>query len=211
MLGIGNRQGICIVLSSPSGAGKTTISRKMLEKDLDIKMSVSYTTRKARDGEVDGVDYHFVSQEKFKEMINKREFLEHAQVFGHFYGTPRKFVETQLNSSKDVVFDIDWQGTHQLKEKMGDNLVSIFILPPSMVELEKRLRQRAKDTDDVVADRMKKASDEISHWDEYDYVIVNENLEQAMLDVECIVKAERLRRIRYPGMAQFVHRLLFGN
>jgi guanylate kinase len=210
MLRVGNRQGICVVLSSPSGAGKTTISRKLLESDPQVKMSVSCTTRPPRVGEVDGRDYYFVSKDKFKDMINEGAFLEHAEVFGHFYGTPKSFVDEQLNTGKDVVFDIDWQGTRQLAEKMDGDLVSIFILPPSMEELEKRLRARAQDTDEVVQKRMKKASREISHWNEYDYVIVNENLVQAMVDVEKIVQAERLRRIRYPGMEPFVQSLLFG-
>lgn len=210
MFGVGNRQGICVVLSSPSGAGKTTISRALLESDPEITMSVSCTTRPPRPGEVDGRDYYFVSKDKFKEMINKGEFLEHAEVFGHFYGTPRSFVDGKLSEGKDVVFDIDWQGTRQLAEKMDGDLVSIFILPPSMEELEKRLRQRNQDVEEVVQKRMKKASREISHWNEYDYVIVNENLNQAMADVEKIVQAERLRRFRYPKMELFVQTLLFG-
>ncbi len=210
MLRVGNRQGICVVLSSPSGAGKTTISRKLLESDREVEMSVSCTTRPPRNGEVDGEDYYFVSKDKFKEMINKGDFLEHAEVFGHFYGTPKSFVDARLNESKDVVFDIDWQGTQQLRSKLEKQLVSIFILPPSMEELEKRLRTRAQDAEEVVQKRMKKASREISHWNEYDYVIVNENLEQAMADVEKIVQAERLKRTRYPGMENFVQNLLFN-
>ena len=210
MLRVGNRQGICVVLSSPSGAGKTTISRKLLESDPELKISISCTTRPPRKNEVDGVDYYFVSKDKFKEMINHGEFLEHAEVFGHFYGTPKKYVDEQLNKGLDVVFDIDWQGTRQLSDKLDGQLVSIFILPPSMEELEKRLRQRAMDADDVVQKRMKKASREISHWNEYEYVIVNENLEQAMADVEKIVQAERLKRARYPEMELFVQNLLFN-
>lgn len=211
MFSIGNRQGICIVLSSPSGAGKTTISRKLLESDGELSMSTSCTTRAPRPGEKDAEDYFFVTKDKFKDMINNNEFLEHAEVFGNFYGTPKSFVDAKLQKGEDVVFDIDWQGTRQLKEKMGNDLVSIFILPPSMEELEKRLRVRNQDEEEVVRKRMKKASREISHWNEYDYVIVNENLEQALADVEIIVKAERLRRGRYPKLEAFVQNLLFSD
>lgn len=211
MQSVGNRLGICVVLSSPSGAGKTTISRRLLESDPEVKMSISCTTRAPRSNEIDGRDYYFVTKDKFKDMINEGAFLEHAEVFGHFYGTPRSFVEGQLNSGKDVVFDIDWQGTQQLRKKLNDQLVSIFILPPSMEELEKRLRARALDSDEVVQKRMKKASREISHWHEYDYVIVNENLQQAMSDVEKILQAERMKRARQPGLEPFVQNLLFGN
>ena len=211
MLRVGNRQGICVVLSSPSGAGKTTISRKLLESDPEIEMSISCTTRPPRANEVDGVDYYFVSKDKFKDMINEGAFLEHAEVFGHFYGTPKSFVDAKLDAGLDVVFDIDWQGTRQLADKLDGQLVSIFILPPSMEELEKRLHARAMDSAEVVQKRMKKASREISHWNEYDYVIVNHDLVQAMADVEKIVQAERLKRKRYPGMENFVQNLLFGN
>ena len=207
---LGNRQGLCFVLSSPSGAGKTTISRKMLETDPELTMSVSCTTRAPRPGEVDGKDYFFVSKEKFKEMVNNNEFLEYAEVFGNFYGTPIKFVQDTLTSGKDVVFDIDWQGTRQLAEKMPENIVSVFILPPSMEELEKRLKQRAQDDEEVVRKRMKKASREISHWNEYHYVIVNTDLDKAMTAVENILRAERLKRKRQPGLDNFVQSLLFG-
>lgn len=210
MIKISNRVGLCFVLSSPSGAGKTTISRKMLERDNELVMSTSCTTRTPRPGEVDGKDYYFVSKDKFKDMVNAGEFLEYAEVFGHFYGTPKKFVEGTLNSGKDVVFDIDWQGTRQLAEKLPSHIVSVFILPPSMEELENRLRQRAQDDDEVVRKRMKKASREISHWSEYDYVIINHDLDKAMHDVENILHAERLKRTRQPGLDFFVQELLFG-
>ena len=207
---IGNRHGLCLVLSSPSGAGKTTISRKVLESDDDLVMSISCTTRAPRPGEVDGKDYYFVTKDKFREMENNNEFLEHAEVFGNFYGTPKSFVDGQLAQGKDVIFDIDWQGTQQLRDKMPDKLVSIFVLPPSMAELENRLRTRAQDDDEVVRKRMKKASREISHWDEYDYVIINRNLDQALDDSKRIIQAERLKRIRYPRLKNFVDDLLFG-
>ncbi len=210
MTKLGNRHGLCFVLSSPSGAGKTTISRKLLESDGEIIMSVSYTTRPPRPAEVDGKDYHFISKEKFKDMVNKGEFLEYAEVFGHFYGTPFKFVHDKLKDGQDVIFDIDWQGTRQLADKLPENIVSVFVLPPSMAELEKRLRQRAQDDDEVVRKRMKKASREISHWDEYHYVVVNTDLEQAIEDVRNILHAERLKRTRQPQLEQFVQELLFG-
>jgi len=207
---IGNRRGLCFVLSSPSGAGKTTISRIILEKNKDIAMSISYTTRAPRPLEKDGEDYFFTSKESFRKMVDNDEFLEYAEVFGHFYGTPRKFVEEQLKSGKDVLFDIDWQGTQQLTEKMGEDIVSVFILPPSMAELQKRLEQRAQDAEDVVQKRMKKASREISHWNEYDYVIVNNELEIATETVQRILEAERLKRYRQPYLENFVQDLLFN-
>ena len=211
MFGVGNRHGMCIVLSSPSGAGKTTISRLLLEKDADVTMSISCTTREPRANEINGRDYHFISKERFKSMVNNNEFLEYAEVFGNFYGTPRSYVEEQLSHSRDVVFDIDWQGTRQLAGKMQGRMVSVFILPPTLEELEKRLRHRALDSEDVVKKRMEKAAREISHWDEYDYVVVNSKLEDALNSVEGIVSAERLKRIRYPEMQNFVQNLLFGN
>ncbi len=202
---------MCFVLSSPSGAGKTTISRKMLEIDEHLTMSVSYTTREPRPGEVDGTDYFFISKDKFREMINADEFVEHAEVFGNFYGTPRAFVEENLSAEKDVIFDIDWQGTRQLSKTMPDDVVSVFILPPSMAELEKRLNSRAQDSAEVVAKRMKKASREISHWNEYDYVLINQDLEPTMKSVNRILLAERLRIGRQPELEGFVQELLFGD
>jgi guanylate kinase len=204
------RRGMCFVLSSPSGAGKTTISRKMLEIDSDLTMSISYTTRAPRVGEVDGVDYFFASKDEFRDLINANAFLEHAEVFGHFYGTPRKFVEDNLSKGVDVIFDIDWQGTHQLKEQMKADVVSVFILPPSMQELENRLKSRAQDSDEVVTKRMKKASREISHWTEYDYVLINTDLDETMENVNRILLAERLHISRQPMLENFVQDLLFG-
>lgn len=206
---IERRRGLCFVLSSPSGAGKTTISRKMLEMDDQLAMSISYTTREPRPGEADATDYFFITKDLFKEMVNNDEFIEYAEVFGHFYGTPKSFVEAKLESGVDVLFDIDWQGTQQLAAKLPQDMVSVFILPPSMAELEQRLRSRAQDSDTVVQKRMKKASREISHWNEYDYVIVNNKLETAMRSVNRILLAERLRRIRQPELEAFVQDLLF--
>lgn len=211
MLKLGNRRGLCFVLSSPSGAGKTTISRKLLATDHELSLSISCTTRAPRPGEVDGKDYFFVSKEKFRDMVNNNEFIEHAEVFGNFYGTPKAFVEGQLTLGKDIIFDIDWQGTEILTQKMPDDMVSVFILPPSMLELERRLKERNQDDEETVRKRMKKASREISHWDDYNYVIVNTDLGQSMRDVENILKAERLKRSRQPALEKFVQDLLFGD
>jgi guanylate kinase len=202
------RRGLMLVLSSPSGAGKTTLSRRLLESDGNIRMSVSATTRPMRPSEVHGEDYHFVTPRQFETMMAQGAFLEHANVFGNQYGTPRGLVEAALASGTDVLFDIDWQGTQQLKEKMRDDLVSIFILPPSHDELERRLRVRAQDSDDVVAARMAKAADEISHWPEYDYVIVNADLDKALAGIQAILNGERLRRTRQTGISEFVTRLV---
>ncbi len=202
------RRGLMLVLSSPSGAGKTTISRRLLAADGNISLSVSATTRAMRPGEEHGKDYHFISHDDFAGWVNDDKFLEHAQVFGNRYGTPAHLVTDALGGGCDVLFDIDWQGTQQLKEKMRDDLVSIFILPPSHEELERRLRTRASDSDDVVASRMAKAADEISHWPEYDYVIVNTDLDKALFDVQAILNAERLKRTRQIGISDFASRLL---
>jgi len=196
-----------LVLSSPSGAGKTTLSRRLLDSDRGIALSVSVTTRPRRATEREGVDYYFVGQEEFADLADKGEFLEHATVFGNRYGTPRAVVLDELALGKDILFDIDWQGTQQLKEKMRDDLVSVFILPPSHAELERRLKSRAEDTDEVVASRMAKAADEISHWPEYDYVIVNSHLDKALMDIQAILNAERLRRNRQTGIAAFARKL----
>ncbi len=198
------RRGLMLVLSSPSGAGKTTISRRLLARDGGIAMSVSATTRPPRPGEVDGVDYHFVSNERFRAMIEAGEFLEHARVFDNHYGTPRGPVEASLRAGNDVLFDIDWQGTQQLKDKAGNDLVSIFVLPPALAELERRLRARAQDADAVVAKRMARAADEMSHWPEYDYIIVNRDLDDSVRSVAAILHAERLKRARQTGLAAFV-------
>jgi len=196
-----------LVLSSPSGAGKTTLSRRLLEADRGIALSVSATTRARRPTEREGVDYYFVTMPQFETMIAEGAFLEHARVFGNRYGTPRAVVMDELALGKDILFDIDWQGTQQLKEKMRDDLVSIFILPPSHAELERRLRNRAEDSDEIVAGRMAKAADEISHWPEYDYVIVNTDVEKALADIQAILNAERLKRSRQTGISEFVGRL----
>ncbi|WP_068438123.1 guanylate kinase [Magnetospirillum sp. XM-1] len=202
-----SRRGLMLVLSSPSGAGKSTISRALLERDGAIGMSVSATTRAPRPGEVDGKDYHFVSVETFHQMVEKREFLEHARVFDNFYGTPKGPVDQILRSGRDVLFDIDWQGTQQMAQNARADLVSVFILPPSVEELERRLRGRAQDSDEVVAKRMSKAGDEMSHWPEYDYIVVNVDLEKSIAAVQSILAAERLKRDRQVGLPDFVTRL----
>ncbi|MCG8491906.1 MAG: guanylate kinase [Sneathiellales bacterium] len=205
-----NRRGLMLVLSSPSGAGKTTISRSLLADDPDLSMSVSATTRSPRPGEVDGKDYFFMEPVDFNLKVNRGELLEHAKVFDHYYGTPKKAVNDALSQGKDILFDIDWQGTQQLAQKAGDDLVSIFILPPSTQALEKRLKTRAQDSDEVVARRMSKASEEISHWAEYDYVVINDDVERCISEVKAILKAERVRRIRRTGLLPFVDQLREG-
>jgi guanylate kinase len=202
-----SRRGLMLVLSSPSGAGKTTLSRMLLETEPLISMSVSVTTRKPRPNEVEGKDYFFVSSEKFEAMAAAGEFLEYATVFGNRYGTPRKAVLDALVSGRDVLFDIDWQGTQQLRQLAGD-LASIFILPPSHEELDRRLRKRASDSEDVMKERMSQAAAEISHWAEYDYVVVNDDLEAASQKVRAILHAERLKLSRATGIADFVRKLI---
>jgi guanylate kinase len=204
--GIG-RRGLMLVLSSPSGAGKTSISRRLLERHADLSLSISVTTRPPRPGEVDGVHYHFIGQDRFAEMVARGELLEHATVFGRSYGTPRAPVEAALAEGRDVLFDIDWQGTQQVAEKARDDLVSVFILPPSVPELERRLRARAQDSDEEIARRMAKAADEMSHWREYDYVIVNTDFDESVARVEAILAVERLRLRRQVGMSGFVRGL----
>ncbi len=201
------RRGLMLVLSSPSGAGKTTISRRLLRADARIDLSVSATTRPKRPTETDGVDYHFVDQAAFDAMVAKDQFLEHATVFGHSYGTPRAPVEAALAAGEDVLFDIDWQGTQQLAERAAKDLVRVFILPPSTAELERRLRSRAQDPEDVVQARMAKAADEMSHWAEYDYIVVNHEVEESLAQVQAILTAERLKRERQVGLHEFVERL----
>ena len=201
------RRGLMLVLSSPSGAGKTTLSRKLLETDPGIELSVSVTTRKQRPGEIDGHDYHFIDAARFDAMVKGGELLEWAQVFGHRYGTPRAPVEAALANGHDVLFDIDWQGTQQLREKADHDLVSIFVLPPSMADLERRLRRRAQDPDEVVRARMATAADEMSHWAEYDYVVINTDVDRAFREVHTILAAERLKRERQTGLSDFVRRL----
>ncbi len=201
------RRGMMLVLSSPSGAGKTTLAKRLLETDANFTMSVSVTTRAKRPTEVHGQDYYFISPAAFKAKVERGELLEHATVFGHSYGTPREPVEEALGQGLDVLFDIDWQGTQQLKEKAREDVVSIFILPPSRQELERRLKSRAQDTPEVVAARMAKANDEISHWAEYDYVIVNDDVQAAETRIAFIVEAERYRRARQTGLSAFVRGL----
>jgi guanylate kinase len=205
-----DRRGLLLVLSSPSGAGKTTLARRLLEGDTAITMSVSVTTRKPRPGEVDGRDYHFIDQPVFDRKAASGELLEWARVFDHGYGTPRLPVVAALDAGRDVLFDIDWQGTQQLAARMPADLVRVFILPPSAKALEARLRARAQDPPDVVAKRMSKAADEISHWAEYDYVLVNDDFERAMAGLKSILAAERLKRVRQPGLMGFVQRLTAG-
>jgi len=205
-----SRRGLMLVLSSPSGAGKSTISREILARDSGITMSVSVTTRPKRPGEVAGRDYRFVDVADFNLMVNRRELLEYAKVFDNYYGTPATPVMEALDSGQDVLFDIDWQGTQQIEEKAGEDLVSVFILPPSTVDLERRLKKRAQDPPEVVARRMSKASDEMSHYAEYDYIIVNRDIEESVRNVTAILAAERLRRERMIGLGEFVKGLRSG-
>ena len=199
-----------MILSSPSGAGKTTISRLLLERDANINMSISVTTRPKRPGEVEGVDYRFVDPTEFNLMVNRQEFLEYAKVFDHYYGTPRDPVEKSLAAGRDVLFDIDWQGTQKLVENAVHDVATVFILPPSTAELERRLSTRAQDPPDVVVGRMSKAADEISHYPEYDYIIVNKDIEESVAEVQSILAAERLKRDRLTGLGEFVKALREG-
>jgi guanylate kinase len=201
------RRGLMLVLSSPSGAGKTTLSRMLLQADPGIELSVSVTTRPPRRGEVDGRDYQFIDARRFDAMVKKEELLEWAKVFDNRYGTPRGAVDAALVAGRDVLFDIDWQGTQQLREKARSDLVSIFVLPPSIAALEERLHSRAEDSPEVIRRRMETAADEMSHWAEYDYVVVNVEVEQAFADVCAILAAERLKRERRIGLSEFVRGL----
>jgi guanylate kinase len=205
------RRGLMFVLSSPSGAGKTTISRSIMERDANVHLSISVTTRPPRRGEVDGEHYHFISNEDFGLMVNRGELLEHAKVFDYYYGTPREQVERHLAAGEDVLFDIDWQGTQQLRQNTRDDLASVFILPPSTRDLERRLHTRAQDSAETIAKRMAKASDEISHWAEYDYVVINDDVERCIADVHGILQAERMKRHRGIGLVDFVKRLREGH
>ena len=202
------RRGLLVVLSSPSGAGKTTISRLLLEADGAIQISVSATTRPMRPGEKDGRDYHFVDDAQFEAMIEAEEFAEYATVFDHRYGTPATPVREAIEQGSDILFDIDWQGARQLQERMGADLVTIFLLPPSMGELERRLVARGTDRDSVIATRMRRAAGEIEHWAEYDYVLVNDDMDRCLGNVRAIVAAERLRRSRQLGLTDFVRGLI---
>jgi guanylate kinase len=201
------RRGLMFVLSSPSGAGKTTLSRLLIERTPGLRMSVSATTRAKRPGEAEGRDYLFVDAERFKEMVKREELLEWATVFGNRYGTPRAPVEAALSAGQDVLFDIDWQGTQQLREKARADVVSVFILPPSAADLERRLHTRAQDSDEVIRARMSRASHEMSHWAEYDYIVINRNVDEAFAEVQSILKAERLKRERRTGLTTFVREL----
>ena len=204
--GVG-RRGLMLVLSSPSGAGKTSIARQLLAEDANLTLSVSATTRPPRPNEIDGRDYHFVDQARFDDMVASEAFLEYATVFGNSYGTPKADVMAVLEAGGDVLFDIDWQGTQQVANAAGDDLVSVFVLPPSRAALQSRLEARAEDSDEVVAARMAKASDEISHYPEYNYIVVNDDLERSVRSVRAILAAERLRRDRQTGLTEFVRTL----
>ncbi len=202
------RRGVLFVLSSPSGAGKSTIARKLLAAEPSLAMSVSATTRPIRPGEVDGRDYRFVDLDRFREMVAENEFLEWAHVFGHRYGTPRAAVESMLAAGQDVLFDIDWQGAQQLFQIAGGDVVRVFILPPSMEELHRRLEHRATDSTEVIEARMARAASEVSHWDGYDYVLVNDDVEGCFKSVHTILAAERLKRSRQTGMIGLIRRLM---
>ena len=201
------RRGLMFVLSSPSGAGKTTLTRLLMERMPGLKMSVSATTRAKRPGEVEGRDYLFVDKARFEEMVKRNELLEWATVFDNRYGTPRAPVEAALSKGEDVLFDIDWQGTQQLREKAHDDVVSVFILPPSVLDLEKRLHSRAQDSNEVIRGRMSRASHEMSHWAEYDYIVINHEVDTAFAEVQSILRAERLKRKRRTGLTTFVRDL----
>jgi guanylate kinase len=203
----GERRGLMFVLSSPSGAGKSTLSRLLIDRTPGLRMSVSVTTRAKRPGEIEGEHYYFIDKARFERMVSAGELLEHAPVFDNHYGTPRDAVEQALSAGEDVLFDIDWQGTQQLREKARADVVSVFILPPSAQDLEKRLHTRAQDTDEVIRGRMDRASHELSHWAEYDYVVINNDLDLAFSEVETILHAERLKRERQPGLSAFVRGL----
>ena len=201
------RRGIMFVISSPSGAGKTTLTRSLIEKDSNLRLSISVTTRPKRSNEVDGVHYHFISRRRFDAMRRSGELLEFAKVHGNFYGTPRKAVEKAIQAGHDVLFDIDWQGAQQLYAKMRADVVSVFILPPSAADLEKRLHTRAQDSDEVIRGRMSRATHELSHWAEYDYIVVNHSVDDAFAEVQSILRAERLKRERRTGLTEFVRGL----
>jgi len=203
-----NRRGILFVLSSPSGAGKTSLSRKLLERNKNLFLSISYTTRPPRPGEINESDYYFIDDGKFNEMLKRDEFLESAKVFDHYYGTPKSPIIAAIESGKDVLFDIDWQGTQQLMNSLQDDLVKVFVLPPSAKELEKRLLKRNQDTNKTVKDRMSKASNEISHYAEYDYIIVNEDFEDSLVNIESILVAEGLKRSRQLKIQEVINNLL---
>ena len=200
-----------LVLSSPSGAGKSSICRALLDLDRNLYLSISTTTRKKRPNEVSGIDYNFVTLDEFEYKLSQNNFIEHAKVFNNFYGTDKSFVENKINKGKDLLFDIDWQGAQQLREKMREDIVSVFILPPSKKELERRLKERGQDTDEVVKERMSEATAEITHWAEYDYVIINEDLNLSVKTVLGILHSERMKRIRQIGLGEFVRSISLDN
>jgi guanylate kinase len=202
------RRGIMLVVSSPSGAGKTTLTRNLLEQEENVSLSVSVTTRERRSSEIDGVHYHFISKRRFESMRDSDDLLEYAEVHGNYYGTPREEVEKTLSAGRDMLFDIDWQGTQQLYAKMRSDVVSVFVLPPSAEELKHRLERRAEDSSDVIIRRLKNAAEEIPHWNEYDYVLVNRDLDKSFLRLRAILTAERLKRVLKPNLEGFVAELL---
>ncbi len=203
----GRRRGLMLVISSPSGAGKTSLSRRLLELEPQLSLSVSVTTRPPRPGEVDGMDYHFIDMARFEELVSSGALLEHATVYGHRYGTPRQPVEEALAAGRDVLFDIDWQGAQQIRARARDDMVAVFILPPSVPELERRLRRRAQDPEETVRYRLARVAADVTHWPEYDYVIVNRDFEVSLAGLRAILNGERLRRHRQPGLAEFVNML----
>tara|TARA_Y100000746_G_scaffold119134_1_gene101911 strand:- start:13 stop:648 length:636 start_codon:yes stop_codon:yes gene_type:complete len=204
-------KGLMLVLSSPSGAGKSSICRALLDLDKNLYLSISTTTRKKRPNEMSGIDYNFVTLDEFEYKLSQNNFIEHAKVFNNFYGTDKSIVENKINEGKDLLFDIDWQGAQQLREKMRENIVSVFILPPSKKELERRLKERGQDTDEVVKERMSEATAEITHWAEYDYVIINEDLNLSVKTVLGILHSERMKRIRQVGLGEFVRSISLDN
>ena len=211
MKSLKKHKGVMLVLSSPSGAGKSSICRALLDLDRNLYLSISTTTRKKRPNEVSGIDYNFVTLDEFEYKLSKNNFIEHAKVFNNFYGTDKSFVENKINKGKDLLFDIDWQGAQQLREKMREDIVSVFILPPSKKELERRLKERGQDTDEVDKERMSEATAEITHWAEYDYVIINEDLNLSVKTVLGILHSERMKRIRQIGLGEFVRSISLDN
>ena len=211
MKSLKKHKGVMLVLSSPSGAGKSSICRALLDLDKNLYLSISTTTRKKRPNEMSGIDYNFVTLDEFEYKLSQNNFIEHAKVFNNFYGTDKSIVENKINEGKDLLFDIDWQGAQQLREKMREDIVSVFILPPSKKELERRLKERGQDTDEVVKERMSEATAEITHWAEYDYVIINEDLNLSVKTVLGILHSERMKRIRQIGLGEFVRTISLDN
>ena len=208
---ISKNKGLMLVLSSPSGAGKSSICKALLDLDKNLYLSISTTTRAKRPNEISGKDYHFVSIDEFNKKLSQKKFIEHAKVFNNFYGTDKSIVKNKINEGKDLLFDIDWQGAQQLREKMRDDIVSVFILPPSKKELENRLKKRGQDSDQIVKERMSAATSEITHWAEYDYVIINDNLSSSVKSVLGILHSERMKRIRQIGLGEFIRTISLDN